>query len=327
MWAEILMCRRETMATVAPVRARQSYRHEAFFWPGRADFVRGLVPFVREGIDAGEAVMVAVIPEHAEWIRNDLGPTASQVHFVDMMELGRNPARIIPAWQAFLNDWSGAGRPARGIGEPIWPGRRPEEILECQLHEALLNLAVDPELPFWLVCPYDSEHLDSEVIAEAGRSHPALATVASYHGSLSYRGQAHAQEMFTAELPALGGLPAETVAANHEDLETTAEYVALQAAAADLWSHKIVRLTDAVRALTANSLHRGSDRVHIQLWNEPEVLICDVTDDTVIDDLLIGRRAPRQAGQDSLWFANQMCDLVQARSRDCGTTVRLHMRK
>ena len=140
------------------------------------------------------------------------------------------------------------GRPARGIGEPIWPGRRPEEILECQLHEALLNLAVDPELPFWLVCPYDSEHLDSEVIAEAGRSHPALATVASYHGSPSYRGQAHAQEMFTAELPALGGLPAETVCTNHKNLETTAEYVALQAAAADLWSHKIVRLTDAVRA-------------------------------------------------------------------------------
>ena len=129
-------------------------------------------------------------------------PTASQVHFVDMIDLGRNPARIIPAWQKFLDDWSGYGRPARGIGEPIWAGRRPEEILECQLHEALLNLAVDPELPFWLVCPYDAEHLDSEVIAEAGRSHPALATAASYHGSPSYRGHAHAQEMFTAELPA-----------------------------------------------------------------------------------------------------------------------------
>ena len=315
------------MSTTAPVRARQSYRHEAFLWHGRADFVQGLVPFVREGIDAGEAVMVAVIPEHADWIRNDLGPTASQVHFVDMIELGRNPARIIPAWQEFLDDWSGFGRPARGIGEPIWPGRRPEEILECQLHEALLNLAVDPELPFWLVCPYDSEHLDGEVIAEAGRSHPALATSASYQGSPSYRGHAHAQEMFTAELPAIGGLPAETTVTNHTNLEATAEYVSLQAASADLWSHRIIDLTDAVRALTANSLHRGADRVHVQLWNQPDVLICDITDDTVIDDFLVGRRAPLQAGQDSLWFANQMCDLVQARSSKSGTTVRLHMRK
>jgi hypothetical protein len=315
------------MSTMAPVRARQSYRHEAFLWHGRADFVRGLVAFVREGIDAGEAVMIAVIPEHADWIRNDLGSTASQVHFVDMIELGRNPARIIPAWQKFLDDWSGIGRPARGIGEPIWPGRRPEEVLECQLHEALLNLAVDPKLPFWLVCPYDSEHLDGEIIAEAGRSHPALATVASYHGSPSYRGHAHAHEMFTTALPALGGTPAETVATSQTNLEATAEYVALQAAAADLWSHKIVELTDAARALTANSLYRGADRVHLQFWNEPAVLICDVTDDTVIADLLIGRHAPRPAEQDALWFANQKCDLVQARSRDDGTTVRLHMRK
>lgn len=312
---------------MAPARVRQSYRHEAFFWHGRADFVRGLVPFVREGIDAGEAVMVVVIPEHATWIRNDLGSAASQVHFVDMWELGRNPARIIPAWQKFLDDWSGAGRPARGIGEPIWPGRRPEEIVECQLHEALLNLAVDPELPFWLVCPYDSDHLDTGVIAEAARSHPALATVASYQGSGSYRGQDHAQEMFTAELPAPGGRPTEMFAVNYSNLRSTVEYVALHAAAADLWSDKIVQLTDAVRALAVDSLHRGADRVHIQLWNQPDALICDVTDDTSIDDLLIGRRAPLQTGQNSLWFANHRCDLVQTRSRGGGTTIRLHMRK
>ena len=315
------------MSTPAPARARQSYRHEAFLWHGEADFAQGLVPFVRDGIDAGEAVMVAVIPEHADWIRKDLGPSASQVHFVNMMELGRNPARIIAAWQEFLDDSSGFGRPARGIGEPIWPGRRPEEILECQLHEALLNLAVDPELPFWLVCPYDSENLDAEVIAEAGRSHPALATSDSYHGSPSYRGHAHAQEMFTAELPAIRGLPAETTVSDHMNLEATAEYVSLHAASADLWSHSVIGLTDAVRRLTANSLHRGADQVRVQLWNEPEVLICDITDDTVIDDLLVGRRARLHAGQDPLWFANQMCDLVQARSNDGGTTVRLHMRK
>ena len=244
-----------------------------------------------------------------------------------MIELGRNPARMIPAWQAFLDDWSGVGRPARGIGEPIWPGRRPEEILECQLHEALLNLAVDPDLPFWLVCPYDTEHLDSEVIAEAGRSHPALATVDSYQGSPSYRGHAHAQELFTAELPAIDGQPAETIITNHTSLQAAAEYVSLQAASADLWSHKIIHLSDAVRALTAHSLHRGAERVHLQLWNQPDVVICDMTDDTVIDDLPVGRRAPHQAGQDSLWFANQMCDLVQARSSKGGTTIRLHMRK
>ncbi|MGI3786419.1 MAG: hypothetical protein ACRYG2_37220, partial [Janthinobacterium lividum] len=47
----------------APVRARQSYRHEAFLWRSRSDYVSGLVPFVLEGLDAGEAVLVGVTPE------------------------------------------------------------------------------------------------------------------------------------------------------------------------------------------------------------------------------------------------------------------------
>ena len=79
-----------------------------------------------------------------------------------------------------------------------------------------------------------------------------------------------------------------------------------------------------MRALTAHSLHRGADRVHHQLWNQPDVVIRNMTDDTVIDQLPVGRR---EAGQDSLWLANQMCDLVQARSSKGGTTIRLHMRK
>lgn len=313
------------MSTLAPLRARQSYRHEAYLWHSEAEFVHGLVPFVCDGLDAGEAVMVAVTPEHAEWIRNDLGHRAAQVHFVDMLELGRNPARIIPAWQEFLDDWSGQGRPARGIGEPIWVGRRPEEIVECQLHEALLNLAVDPHLPFWLVCPYDAEHLGVEVIAEAGRSHPVVATASSYQGSPAYRGQSHVQELFTAELPTISGRAAETTVTGGRDLKASAEYVSLQAANADLWSHRVVGLTDVVRRLTTQSLLRGAERVGVRLWNEPDVLICDVIDRTVVEDYLMGRRAPLT--DDSLWFANQMCDLVQARSNVRGTTIRLHVRK
>jgi hypothetical protein len=49
-----------------------------------------------------------------------------------------------------------------------------------------------------------------------------------------------------------------------------------------------------------------------------------VVDDTVVVDPLIGRRAPREGEDDSLWIANQACDLVQVRSSSAGTTVRVH---
>ena len=51
--------------------------------------------------------------------------------------------------------------------------------------------------------------------------------------------------------------------------------------------------------------------MRIRLWNQPEAVLCDVADTTVIDDLLIGRHAPPLAAPDSVWFANQLCDLVQ----------------
>jgi hypothetical protein len=83
-----------------------------------------MVPFLEDGLDAGEPMMVAVLPEHAAWLTDGLGDRAGLVEFIDMSVLGGNPARIIPALQEFLDSHFDGVRPVRGIGEPIWPGRR-----------------------------------------------------------------------------------------------------------------------------------------------------------------------------------------------------------
>jgi hypothetical protein len=56
-----------------------------------------MVPFIRDGLEAGEPVMVAVSALHTKWLRDALDGQA-EVEFVDIEELGRNPAQIIPAW-------------------------------------------------------------------------------------------------------------------------------------------------------------------------------------------------------------------------------------
>jgi len=89
------------LSTAAPVRSRQSYRHEAFLWRSRSDYVSGLVPFVREGVDAGEAVMVVLLPEHAAWIATD--PAKSQV-------VGKVGVTLPPVEEGVMADAeSGAG--------------------------------------------------------------------------------------------------------------------------------------------------------------------------------------------------------------------------
>jgi MEDS: MEthanogen/methylotroph, DcmR Sensory domain len=320
-------CFQETvMPQVAPPRSQQSYRHEAFMWRDPDDYASVLGPFVKDGLAAGEAVMVAVVRRHASWLRQSLGTQARKVKFVDMAKLGRNPARIIPAWQKFVDQHSGYGRPVRGIGEPIWAGRRPEEILECQLHEALLNVAVDPKIPLWLICPYDLRALDPSVIKEAHRSHPAVMDGDSYQGNSQYGGRAHVEAMFGSDLPELDGKPAEYTF-TRESVDRVFNIVTLEAYGAGLWSDKVTELAATARRLASCSVRRGAMDGTIRMWDAPHALICEVSDKTMIDDVLTGRRALVSSDRDGLSSANRKCDLVQLRSTDSGTTVRLHMWK
>jgi hypothetical protein len=277
------------------------------------------VPFIRDGLEASEPVMVAVTALHTKWLRDALDGQA-EVEFVDMDELGRNPAPIIPAWQQFLNTRSG---PVRGIGEPIWPGRRPEELAECQLHEAMLNIAIDPETPFWLICLYDVVTLSSAVVEEAHRSHPVIVSAGSYQGSTHYTGRAHIDEMFAAELSELVGQPIATVFTAH-NMSRLYTYIKLELYVAGLPAGAAGDLAATTQQLALNSLQRGAAEVTVQIWSQPHALICEVVDDTVIDHLLLGRRVPIDDEYDGLWHANQLCDLVQMRSSLAGTTIRLH---
>jgi len=306
-----------------PERAQQSYRHEAFLWHDAADFTAGLVPFLEDGLEAGEPMMVAVVPEHATWLKDALGDRVDEVVFVDMRELGRNPARIIPAWQQFLDAHTDGGRPVRGIGEPIWPGRRAEELLECQLHEALLNVAVDPGIPFWLICPYDVEELAPAVVEEAYRSHPVIVESASYEGSKQYGGRAHVESLFSAELaePSRRARPAHFFG---RDVSRLFTYVKLELFVMGLADDEASALAAVVQRLAESSLNRGSGGGVLRIWNQQDAVICEVADDTVVSDPLLGRRFPRHEDHDALWLANQICDLVQLRSTSLGTAVRLH---
>src|SRR5687767_8920105 len=134
-----------TSAPAADLRPHDGYRHDAYFYDGLHGFLAGTVPFLREGVAAGQPVLAVVAPPRLDALREALGDDADGVQLMDMAEVGRNPARILPAWLAFVEQHGGGTRPVRGVGEPIWSGRSAPELAESQLHEALLNVAVSPD--------------------------------------------------------------------------------------------------------------------------------------------------------------------------------------
>jgi anti-sigma regulatory factor (Ser/Thr protein kinase) len=306
-------------------RTHDGYRHEAFLWRGNEEFLAGTVPFVREGLAAGQPVMAAVTPARIQLLAGALGDDADLVEFVDMTRLGANPARIIPAWRRFTEQHAAAGRAVRGIGEPIWHGRRPVEVAECQLHEALLNMAVEPDTPLWLLCPYDVVALPADVVAEAHRSHPVVVDVERHRGSSCYGGAHHVGAMFEADLPVV------EVAVSHRvfgprELGVVRADVTAHALSAGLPQDRSADLALAVHEVVVNSVEHGGGRGELRIWQEDRALVCEVRGGGRIADPMAGRRAPADdaEGGRGLWMANQLCDLVQIRSAPGGTTVRIH---
>jgi anti-sigma regulatory factor (Ser/Thr protein kinase) len=305
-------------------RPHTGYRHEAFLYRGDDDFLAGTVPFVRDGVAAGQPVMVAVIAARGDRLREALGSDAEQVHFVDMSELGRNPARIIPAWRAFVDGHQASGQPVRGIGEPIWAGRRAAEIVECQLHEALLNMALDPDTPLWLRCPYDVDALDGLVRTEAERSHPVLVENRAYIGSTVYGGAHHAAQAFDRDLPEPAG-PTDDTVFDNISLGFVRDIVRAHARVAQLTLERTEALALAVHELATNSVQHGGGVGRLRVWHQTDALVCQVGDHGRVVDPLVGRRTPglsQERGR-GVWLANQLCDLVQFRSSEKGTTVRV----
>lgn len=306
---------------VDKVKAHRTYRHEAFVFATVEEFLAGTVPFISDGLAAEEPVMVAVIQARQRLLREALGSDADDVMFVDMAELGRNPARIIPAWRHFLDEHAATPQPVRGIGEPIWMGRRPEEIAESQLHEALLNVAVEPDTPFWLMCPYDAGSLGPEVIEEAYRSHPAIVDAGQYRGSPSYAGRTHVDTVFGTDLGDLGPDFRELTFFSGEDDTSLVAEIALSAYAAGIPADRAADFAAGVHELVQSSIRRGASSGSVRIWTVGHALIYEVRDATVVRDPLLGRRG---SGRDGVWAANQLCDLVQLRSTPAGTTVRVH---
>jgi anti-sigma regulatory factor (Ser/Thr protein kinase) len=309
----------------APIpEAVDAFQHEAFFYDGEGSYLRGTVPFVREGLRAGEPVMVAVSREKIALLSEVLGPEAEAVRFADMTELGGNPARIIPAWREFLDARDG---PVRGIGEPIWAGRSAAELVECQLHESLLNLAFADADGFKLLCPYDTTRLDGAVLHEARCSHPVVSTVR--HGrelSGEYRGMDAVPDAAAAPL---APPPAGTRALSFEaaTLPDVRELVVQWAELGGLDEGKAGDLVLAVHELATSSVYHGGGIGVLRLWSEDGAVVGEVRDSGRIEDALAGRVQPSLDGPCgwALWIANLTCDLVQVRSGMTGTVVRVHM--
>jgi anti-sigma regulatory factor (Ser/Thr protein kinase) len=297
------------------------YAHIAAFYRATSEYAEAVGGFIQAGLDGGEPVMVAVPRQNALLLRDHLGVRADRVSFTDMATLGRNPSRIIPAVQAFVQ--SRGGQQVRYVGEPVWPSRTAPERSEAMRHEALLNVAFAAQ-PIRILCPYNAARLDADVLAAAEQTHPELLHAGRIEPSSAFAGPGW-QPAGPGSLPEPpGGLEILTY---RDEPGRARSFVRERARAAGLREPRVTDLVIAVGELAANTLRHTRGTGTVRVWGTAVEVICEVRDGGHIRDALAGRRCPRaDAGRGhGLWVVHQVCDLVEMRTGSSGTTFRLHM--
>lgn len=297
--------------------------HLALFYGSDSDYVAGVMTFLEPALEEGDPIAVAVPGDRAGLLTGHLGHGGPDLQMLDMLELGRNPARIIPAVLTMIDRHR--GRMLHYVGEPVWPGRSHEEIREATRHEALINLAW-PGTPIRVLCPYDAARLHEQVLRDAQVTHPWLV-----HDGVTARSDAYGGSSFPAGTDNALPEPPPRATSLHfglRDLSVVRALVAERATAAGLSRDRADDLIIAVNEIATNAIKHAENGGWLRVWTAGDDLICQLEDLGHICDPLAGRHRP-VAGVDGgigLWMVNQLCDLVEVRTIPAGTTIRLHAR-
>jgi len=111
------------------------------------------------------------------------------------------------------------------------------------------------------------------------------------------------------------------------DLAAVRAVVYRYARQAGLPESRAIDLVLAVSEVAANTVRHAKSPGSLKIWYDTKEIVCQIQDEGTITDPLAGRRQPslEAMGGHGLWIVNQVCDEVEMRSDETGTTIRLHM--
>ena len=146
--------------------------HEAGFYDSDEQFLALILPFVTEGLDAGEPVVIGYDTRKCDLLRAAL-PRQSAVNFIADKSLYASPARAIEAYRRQFDRHLAAG-----AGQIRIAGDVPHEgnggvFAGWDRYESAVNV-VWQDYPVWSRCLYDARTVSDLVRDVVERTHPRL---------------------------------------------------------------------------------------------------------------------------------------------------------
>jgi anti-sigma regulatory factor (Ser/Thr protein kinase) len=296
------------------------YRHEALSYAGREGFVSSCASIAHEALDAGERVLVLAAQDKLDDVRDVIGAAGEDVTFVATDQRGRNPCRRTTTLHSFLD--GADGRHSTGLQESVLTSRSPAGREEAAFVEHMLNHETLGTWPLAVICLFDSDAMDDDAGLAMRQSHPVLR---GSDANPDYLPSA-AQSIF-GTLPGRPPAGARTFAASTDRLAGGRAFVRSSALGQGLSPDRVDDLVLAANEVITNSIRHAGGRADLAMWRENGTLVCEVRDQGHLADAMAGRLAPAPSATTGrgLWLVNELCDLVQIRSAESGTVVRMYV--
>jgi anti-sigma regulatory factor (Ser/Thr protein kinase) len=321
----------DTLREGQPAAAGRAFTHQALIYATDDHFLGATVAFVLAGLAAAEPVFIATTARNTSLLRGALGTVqAARVEFAPVHRQYHSPA------QTLLNHrdraQAGTGH-IRVLSETFGSRRAREQAEEWTRYEALLNLALATSRA-WILCPYDTRHLPANLLHGAHLTHPYLVNGHSDtngEGTMANPGYADPHHVSAScdthpwtRRPAYA---ADFPFRRANQLTALREFAAHHAHTIGLDPERVNALLVSVTEAATNTLKHGAGRGTCRIWETATELLCDITDPTgTLDPALAGYLPPVTNLPEGrgLWIIRQLCDTVDIRTTNTGSTIRLH---
>ncbi|MGH8791955.1 MAG: anti-sigma factor RsbA family regulatory protein [Stackebrandtia sp.] len=308
-------------------RSDEPFIHQVCVYDRDAEFLATAVPFVQEGLVRDEPVLAVTSAANMLLLAGALGAVATRVHFVGNCGWYRRPATTLSAYAQYVDACSARPGRVRVIGEPVWTGRSPREVLDWKLYESALNVAC-ATLRAWVICPYDARVVDADVVADALRTHPDQVAGGRLFPSPEFVDPPDFfrtwEGAFFAEPPADASILPFT-----GDLHSIRSFTTAQAIGNGVPADRAAVFGAAASEVAGYLSGFGGGRAAVQVWTVHNEIACDVHDpDAQVPEAVLGYRppGPEPSLGDCMWFVRQVCDFVHVASCGPGARIRIWLR-
>jgi anti-sigma regulatory factor (Ser/Thr protein kinase) len=304
--------------------------HDALLFDTSDALVEVAVPFLLDGLEAGDAAVIAAGARTADVLR-DAVDGHPLVHVLERGDVyrARTPTAITTfrrlAEQRVADGVSGV----RVVGEVDF-GPTDRDWLEWQRYESVINEALG-DWPLWGLCVFDTQRLPAPIVESALHSHSRLASPTGFRPNPDF--VLPADYLRTLPVPAdpLEQTAPRLQAPDVDDFIGLRHAVAAELATVDAPRDLIEDFLLAVDEMTSNALRHGGPPVSLRLWSAADRIVCTIADrGTGWDDPFAGYGPAHgddlSRGGMGLWLARQLCDHVDITHDADGARVRLTVR-